>query len=160
MQAVKAGEGAGFQKLHRGREITMRGGDATRKKEALTDAHVLVAANPVQKGGLVLDDAGREMRHHIKAFGPDALGGGDHLFDGGAFDMGDVDAGAFRQDRAEVFHLFGGAGHHLDRIAVEEGLKRLGFGFGFLATEIEEGHGMLLCDAVRPWPNLRRRSRS
>jgi hypothetical protein len=56
------------------------------------------------------------MRHHLEAFAAQARGGGDHVLDRRAVDMGDVDARAGGQERAEILDLLGGARHHLDRV--------------------------------------------
>ena len=135
---------AGFQKLHRAVEIAMRVGHATGQQQRLLDVGLaLIAGDPVGERGAVLDDARREMRHHRKAFGVDPFGGGDHVLDRRALDMGDIDAGAFGQQGAEILDLLGGARHHLDRVILEEGLDltidgRVG---GFLTfAEIQQSH--------------------
>lgn len=97
---------------------------ATGEQEGLIDTRfALVHGDPVFQRGGIADDAGREMRHHRIAIARKARGGGDHLLDGCAFDMGDVDARACGQQVAEILDLFGGARHHLDRIALEECLN-------------------------------------
>ena len=45
----------------------------------------------------------------------------DHILDRRALDMGDVDPGARRQQRAEILDRGGGARHHLDGAAVQKG---------------------------------------
>jgi hypothetical protein len=44
----------------------------------------------------------------------------DHVLDLGPVDMGDVDAGAGGQERAEILDLLGGARHHLDRVILDQ----------------------------------------
>jgi hypothetical protein len=61
------------------------------------------------------------MRHRLEAFVAQAPGGGDHVLDLGPVDMGDVDARAGGQERAEILHLLGGARHHLDRVILDQG---------------------------------------
>ena len=105
MQPVETGlvELAGLQQLHRAVEIAMRPGDATGQQQRLIDPGLaLVAGDPVGQRGLVLDDPRREMRHHRIAVACQAVGGGDHVLDRGALDMGDIDAGAFGQQVAEI----------------------------------------------------------
>ena len=122
----------------------MGGGHTTGQQQRLLDVGLtLIAGNPVGQRLLILDDPRREMRHHRIAFGIDALGGGDHVFDWRAFDMGDVDAGSGGQQVAEILDLFGGARHHFDRIVLEESLDlTIGGGKpGFLTlAEIQKSH--------------------
>ena len=116
---------------------------ASGQQERLFHARfALVHGDPVFQGGGILDDAGREVGHHVIAFGGDAFGGFNHFRDRSALDMGDIDAGAGGQQGAEILDLGGGAGHHLDRVALQEGLDMGGGGFCLVAfaLEIQQSH--------------------
>ena len=58
--------------------------------------------------------AGRDVRHDREALAREAPGGGEHLGEVGAVDMGEVDARALGQDGAEVLDLRRRARHDLD----------------------------------------------
>ena len=116
----------------------MRVDDAASQQKGLINISLaLIAGDPVAEHCFVFDDARREMRHHIKAFAADPLGGRDHVFDWRAFNMGDVDARALRQNCAEIFDFLGSAGHHLNRKAVDKRRNGAGRGGGrrFLAVK-------------------------
>jgi hypothetical protein len=68
----------------------------------------------------------------------------DHVVDLGPVDMGDVDARAGGQERAEILDLLGGARHHLDRVILEQG------------REYRHGRG----DAAAGRPGLRKDKRA
>jgi hypothetical protein len=96
------------------------------------------------------------MRHRLEAFVAQAPRGGDHVLDLGAVDMGDVDARAGGQQRAEILDLLGGARHHLDRVILDQ--RRDGAMGGAMAgtrparlAEGQKGHEDLPeCGQVRP----------
>ncbi len=145
VQPFEPVEEAGFDELHRVLVFTRRGRDAAGEEQRLLHLGLApVAGDPVGEHRLVPDDARREMRHDLVALAGQALRGRHHVLDRGAVDMGDVDAGARGQEIAEVLDLLGGARHHLDRIALQEGLdlgaaaKRCGR--AVLAAEVQDRH--------------------
>ena len=116
---------ARLQKLHRAVEVALRLRYATGQQQRLRHARfALIPRNPVAQRGLVRDDACREMRHHPKAVGGQALGRRDHVLDGRAVDMGDIDPGALGQQGAEILDLLRRPRHHLDRVVLEKALDR------------------------------------
>ena len=65
---TRAVELAGFHKRDGAVEIASRFGHTTCEQQRLIDTCLtLVAGDPVRQGGAILDDPGREMRHHLKA---------------------------------------------------------------------------------------------
>ena len=148
MQALEACfvKRARLHQLHGAFERAMGRVHATGEQERLIDTRLtLIARDPVGQHSLIFDDAGGEVGHHgIAVFGQ-TLGGCHHVFDGRAFDVRNVDACAFRQERPEVFHLFGGAGHDLDGVTLQE---RLHFGavagrLRFTLFEVQKCHDTL-----------------
>ena len=102
--------------------ITVGLGHATRQQQSLIDVRfALIARNPVGQSGLILDDAGREVRHYFKAFLVQTRGCGNHFLNRGALDMGDINAGAFGKNGAKVFNFRSGARHYFNRITLQKG---------------------------------------
>ena len=123
----------------------MRVGNAARQQQRLINASVtLVTVDPFLKRGGIFDDTRREMWHRIKPFVPQTRGGGDHILDRGALDVGDIDAGARRQEIAEIVDLFRRARHDLDRISFQEIDKGAVVDNGVFFAERQKGHECLL----------------
>jgi hypothetical protein len=88
----------------------------------------------------------------------------DHVLDLGPVDMGDVDARAGGQERAEILDLLGGARHHLDRVILDQG-RDGAMGGGRCGTRLlagfaegQKGHEDLPeCGQVRPGSRALRR---
>ncbi len=135
---------AGVQKLHGAVKVAVRFGNAACQKQRLRDASLaLVARDPVGKRGCVFDDPCGEVWHDVVAVVSEPFSSGYHVRDGRAFDVGDVDAGAFWQQDFEIFDLFGGARHDLDGVVLEQGFHVCVYANWFrrfFLEEWEQGH--------------------
>ena len=105
-----------------------------------------IAVHPIFERCRVFDDAGREVWHRVKALVAQTGSGRHHVFDRGAIDVRDVNAGASGQQVAEVLNLFCGARHHFDRVTLEECFQiSIGRGHIFFFTHKRKQchHGLL-----------------
>ena len=119
-------EAAGAEELQRLVIGAARAVDAAGDHQRLADADVGVGGDAGVEFGRGGDAAGREVRHDGEALVDQAAGGGEHVGEVGAVDVGEVDAGAGGQDGAEVVDLGGGARHHLDGEVLEQRRDRGG----------------------------------
>ncbi len=145
-------EQACTEQLHRILKIAVRFIYAARQKQGLGNTDICIAFDPVFQRRAVRDDAGREVGHYRKSLVIQALGGLDHFFNRSAVEVGNVNAGALRQDLAEVFDFGGRTWHNLDREAVKEtrqsavasGCRRC------FALEVQDCHEVLPVHAEGP----------
>ncbi len=114
-------EEAGLHHLDRAVEAARRLLLPAAQKQGLLNVRlVAIALDPVLQRCRIRNAAGGEVRHDREALGTQTARGRDHVLDGGAGNVGDIDARSGRQERPEVVDLGCGARHDLDRPAVED----------------------------------------